>query len=301
MDNFGSVAAVIVTYNIGSQIINNVKTILPHVNKIFIIDNGSNQTTIDHLKKLEKISNIKLILNTSNLGLAKAQNIGIKEALKENFKWVLLLDHDSYLDKNTIPCFKNYYLSLPACEREKIAILAPRIFDVNLQIFYKAIIKKWKIFFKRVPCKQESIKNLLIAISSGSLIKLSVVKEIGLLREDFFIDYIDVEYSLRCVSFGYQIHMVCNAIIFHKLGNRKKYRFLFFEIYPMFHPPERKFYLYRNRVIVWKNYLFKIPSFILYDMLASIYDILRIVIFEDQKKDKIFNVLNGILRGLLKY
>jgi len=114
MDNFGSIAAVVVTYNIGSQIISNVKTILPHVNKIFIIDNGSNQTTIDHLKKLEKINNVKLILNTSNLGLAKAQNIGIKHALKENFKWVLLLDHDSYLDKNTIPRFKNYYLSLPA-------------------------------------------------------------------------------------------------------------------------------------------------------------------------------------------
>ena len=294
---FGLICAVIVTYNTKEINLSNLTKLSKVTNKILIIDNGSSKETLKLLSLIkEKFPMVSIYYNPKNLGLAAAQNIGIKKAIAENFDWILFLDQDSFFQEGSIENFKKYYLSLDQKQRESIAILAPRVFDLNLNSFYAHLIPKWKIFFKKLKCEQKnSIKGVLFAISSGSLIKTEVFKKIGLFREDFFIDFIDVEFCLRAITNGYTIHAVCDAVLFHELGKRKKYKVLGFEVRPMFHPPERKFYLYRNRKKVWKKYLFKVPSFVLYDILAGFYDVIRVIVFEDKKMAKLKMIIKGLV------
>jgi len=300
--NFGKIAAVIVTYNIGKEIIRNVNTLKSQIDKLFIVDNASDNSTLNYLQIIKHhFPNVEITYNQTNLGLGKAQNMGIQQALRQNFDWILLLDHDSYLHKNAIFYFKQFYSHLSPREKDRVAILAPNVFGLNTKTYYGYITKLWPCFFQRKYCHGKSaIKNVLAAISSGSLLRAEIIKRLGLLREDFFIDFIDVEYCLRAISKGYTIHVVCRAKLYHKLGQRKLYKIGPFQIKPTFHPPCRRFFIYRNRVIVWKSYFAKVPSYVIYDILAAIYDFLRIFLYENHKNEKIKMAFKGLKEGLLE-
>ena len=60
---------------------------------LYIIDNNSQDNSIEILSNFSD-PRIKLIRNNSNIGVAAANNIGIKNALKDNCSKVLLLNND---------------------------------------------------------------------------------------------------------------------------------------------------------------------------------------------------------------
>lgn len=74
--------------------------VLPEGWKIAAIDNGSRDNTVNILK--EKYPFVKVISNNTNLGFGKANNIGLKIALDENFDFALLLNQDAYISVNGI-------------------------------------------------------------------------------------------------------------------------------------------------------------------------------------------------------
>mgnify|MGYP001454027291 CR=1 FL=1 len=80
------------------------KTILSYINdfeEIIIVDDCSNDSTQDILSKLNSNhSNLKIIRNTKNYGAGKSMQIGIDEALKSNFEYLVKIDGDNQF-KNT--------------------------------------------------------------------------------------------------------------------------------------------------------------------------------------------------------
>ncbi|MHC1728002.1 MAG: hypothetical protein AB9866_18700 [Syntrophobacteraceae bacterium] len=84
-------------------------------------------------------------------------------------------------------------------------------------------------------------------VSSGCLIPVSVLDHVGGMREDFFIDFVDIEWGLRARWFGYQCYGVCNAKMSHCLGNEPLR--LFNMRFPM-HTPLRHYYHFRNAVLL---------------------------------------------------
>ena len=67
-----------------------------HTNFIlYVIDNASNDSTLEILSRFKDIR-IKLIKNTSNKGVAAANNQGVKEAIKNNCSQILLLNNDIF-------------------------------------------------------------------------------------------------------------------------------------------------------------------------------------------------------------
>ena len=78
-----SVAAIIVTYYPDDRLSDLLFSIGKQVDDIWVIDNGSTGPAKNIIEGLLKRSNtsFNLILNKENLGLAAAQNQGIKEAI----------------------------------------------------------------------------------------------------------------------------------------------------------------------------------------------------------------------------
>lgn len=66
---------------------------------IYIIDNGSSDGTIDFIK--ENYPEIQLCLSHKNVGFGAANNRGIDYAIKNNYKFVYLLNQDAWIDSNT--------------------------------------------------------------------------------------------------------------------------------------------------------------------------------------------------------
>ena len=81
-----SICCVIVTYNIGKKFYQCYNAIKNQVEKVVIVDNGSNNETLDMLKDIESNDEVSIIFNSENLGIAKALNQGIEIAIKETMR-----------------------------------------------------------------------------------------------------------------------------------------------------------------------------------------------------------------------
>ncbi len=293
------ICAVVVTWNIGDVIEKNFTAVCNQVDKVVFVDNGSEMQTIDILNRIRQRypDKVVIIRNSSNIGLASAQNKGVDYALHHNFEWVLLLDHDSRPEHDMVfNLLKGFY----ACDGNRnIALVAPNIKDRNVNKPCYYITPRFGIFFKKSGFKNcPIIKNVLAVIASGSLIKLSAIKDIGRFREDFFVDHVDTEFCLRLITNGYSIIAVRDAVLRHSLGEIVPHYFMGMEINVTNHNAIRRYTIYRNRLLVWKMYFLKTPSFIMFDFLAALFELLKIVMFETNRKLKLEYALKGLYAGL---
>ena len=69
--------------------------------KLFIIDNYSSDSTISILNNTQD-ERIRVIKNKENIGVAAANNQGIKEAINSECKQVLLLNNDVVFEKDLL-------------------------------------------------------------------------------------------------------------------------------------------------------------------------------------------------------
>jgi len=67
---------------------------------IICIDNNSNDNTATLIT--EKYPNVQLIKNKTNIGFGKANNIGLRKCIKENYDYAFLLNQDARIEMDTI-------------------------------------------------------------------------------------------------------------------------------------------------------------------------------------------------------
>lgn len=292
--DFGRICAVVVTYNIGECFRDCFFSLMGQVDHAIIIDNGSTDETPELLETLksEHPHFFDILSNHAN-GLAKAQNMGISMAREQGFDWVLLLDHDSRLGDGMIDAMKQAYAQI--AEPRRIGIMAPYIRDENAKTAPSYVTPWLGVFFRRAQFgNREILDNVINVIASGSLIPMHVFNEVGMMDEQFFIDYIDTDFCLRVIGKGYHIIAVRDAVLYHKLGERRAHRFLGLRIITTNHSPLRRYYIYRNKLKTLKRHLFHVPAYVTYDLSAVVYDLLRILMYEQDKTTKMQHILAGI-------
>lgn len=286
-----NIDCVIVTYNPTEKFNENIENILTQVRKLYIIDNNSSYKHI--IKNLEKNPKIQVIYNENNLGLGAAQNVGIKEALKNNSDWILLFDDDTEIPNKYVDIMLGEYKKL---KNDNISILLPKIKHKNSKkkTIYIEYDKKLKI---RTNIKENNI-NVLVGMASGSLIKSEVIRKIGLFKEDYFIEYIDYEFCLRNIKNGYLNLLVSKIQLNQRVGNTKDIKIGKVIISPSGHNPERIFYKIRNFIWLGKEYKKIFPEYIIYELFKNIWIILRSLIFEKNKKARLKYIKKGVLQGV---
>jgi len=70
------------------------------------------------------------------------------------------------------------------------------------------------------------------------------------MREDLFIDYVDIEWGLRARHQGFQSYGVCSAYMRHSLGDHP---INFFGKNIPLHSPLRHYYHFRNAVLLYRE------------------------------------------------
>lgn len=182
--------------------------------KVFLVDDGSKKKIGGKIKK--KFSWVNVIINKKNLGFSKANNIGIRKALK-NYSpdYVLLLNDDTEIKQ------KNWLKKMIKTGEndKKIGILGCKIIypDGKLQNI-GGYIRKWEIT-KIKDFKKNEIIDVDHVMGSCFLIKKEVIDEIGYLDEiysPFLLE--DTDYCLRAKKAGFLIKSVSSVSIIHKKG-----------------------------------------------------------------------------------
>lgn len=275
--------AVIVTYHPDADFLYNLAEILPQITGAVVVDNGGGLPALP--------ANTFLIQNSSNVGLAAAQNQGINKAAQLGAEWILLLDDDSTPGENMVLKMLAAYEANP--EKENVGLIAPRIHDRQIHKTYRVITGgKWWFCTRNDPALYTN--NLCFAISSGSLIKLDVFKKIGLMRDTFFIDHIDTEFCARMLVNNYKMMSTGNAVLYHALGNSARERKIIRKNYP----PERYYTQFRNMIWVVREYGLKLPAYAALNLGSAARELFRVVAYEKDKRAKLRAIWKGVREGL---
>lgn len=243
-----SIAAIIVTFNPDiDQLGKLVKNLQSQLVSVVVVDNKSDADISDFIDKLDyPVSFVSL---DQNYGIAKAHNIGIKIAREDNFKYVLLMDQDS------IPAMDMVDVLYAEAEKKiqagvKLACVGPRYEDPRQKNPPPFIsIEGLRHIRHACSCSGDVIKVDYL-ISSGSLIPVSTLNIVGGMREELFIDYVDIEWGLRAQSHGFTSFGLCGAYMQHDLGDNPK---VFFGRKIPIHSPLRHYYHFRNAIWLYKQ------------------------------------------------
>lgn len=298
IENESIIAGIIISYqpNI-DDLYSSVQNLKEEVDLIILVENGSDKDTQIKIKNSIKDQKIEILIQEENKGLGFAQNLGIQHGLKKGVEYFLFLDDDSTLTKGSS---KQLIWALKS--NPNLGIAACNIIHKDSNKIQKYWIRT-KFFYKRIDFskKEEKFQNVNTVISSGSMIPRRVIEQCGLFREDYFIDYIDIEYCLRIRSNGYTISVIRNAELIHRLGNTKSIQIgRLLEIHPTFHNPSRRFFMIRNRIWTWKTYMLSFPGWFLIDFSNFIFDNMRVLLFENNKFQNLIQIFKGLKEGFFK-
>lgn len=74
---------------------------------IYVVDNASTDDSVKEIRN-KFVGQVKLIENDQNLGGSGGFNTGMREALKYDYKYLMLLDNDVMLHKDAIKLSLEY-------------------------------------------------------------------------------------------------------------------------------------------------------------------------------------------------
>ena len=164
-------------------------------------------------KILKKYQHVSIINNNKNLGLSKALNIGIIRSLEMNAKKVILFDQDTLIDVKKINDHLIAYDSID--DPLMVALGASYVRNKKDNPYFM----KHGLFRKRLYQDNKKIIQIDSAITSGLLIYTPIFKYVGLFNENLFIDYVDIEWSLRLKSMGFNLYGNFGTEFIHTIGD----------------------------------------------------------------------------------
>lgn len=201
-----NIIALIVAYNSDIELLKkNISNLLKQVSTVIICNNGENN--------LQAISSENVIVFDfeDNLGIAKAQSIGMKFSFDNGADFVVQLDDDSVIKENFITDLVCRFNKLKN-NGIPVGLIAPKHFDkVDGDVDEKRLPKG-------VSLQEFEVTEVHAVISSCSIIPRTTYESVGEMDDDLFIDYVDWEYCWRVQQNGLKVFRVDDLLLPHRVG-----------------------------------------------------------------------------------
>jgi rhamnosyltransferase len=280
-----NICAVIVAFCPDVMFSARVASIAPQVKHILIVDNSDSPATSNPLKAVASKLHLDLIQNIANLGIAKALNQGMCWAAERGYRWTLFLDQDSVVAENMIDSLVEAYSAFPM--KENLAMIGSNFEDPSIQTQVLGLNQS------KSACWEET----RTAITSGSLLFVDAYKAIGPFRDEFFIDCVDLEYCLRARSLGFKVILTRKPIMQHQIGRMTMHRLLWRVTGTSNHPPVRRYFMARNRIVLMREYLFTEPIWAIKTVYSHLKSTALCCLFEQSKWQKLKYTGLGVFDG----
>jgi GT2 family glycosyltransferase len=199
--------------------------------EVVVVDNASNDDVTDRIK--EKFPEVRLIVNSMNLGFSRACNLALREINRE---YILLLNPDTeILDSNLKEMIR--FLD----ENSRVGILGSKILDDKGDIQRSAFPKRTVLreildiipykklerilpvnwtdrFYDKLIKESEDPFKVFWVTGACFLVRKRVLDEIGLFDENLFLFSEDVDFCWRAQRKGWKVIYFPQAKIIHALG-----------------------------------------------------------------------------------
>lgn len=189
-------SCVVVAYNPGVDVIENISSYIHYFDKVFVIDN-SYSDNVQLFEPLIQAFSLEYIPLLDNTGIAKALNIGFEKSIEYGYQFIVSMDQDSQFNNNILDVYKAY---IDEFGLEQLGALSPR-YQVERAI-------------SKVSSKPYEDKT--ITMQSGVLFTKEAFQKVGLFNEALFIDVVDWEYFIRMNKLGFKLIQCNKAVLAHQ-------------------------------------------------------------------------------------
>jgi rhamnosyltransferase len=269
------IAAVVTAYRPDERLVAVVDAVLASCAQIVVADN----TPAGEASVSEKLDDprVDVLRPGRNLGLAAALNAGIRR-IGPDIEAVLFLDQDSVLEPDVVPALADHLGADPT-----VGVATPAPWDAAHDRFYETF-----------SGRHGDVSYRAICITSGMLLRREVMDRVGGFREEFFVDYADLEYALRVRRTGARIVQDKRLKLPHSIGERRTHRFLGLEVVVTHHPAWRHYWTLRNGLITIREQGFHSPAWAVTALLFLGRCAVQASLFEDDRRAHAGAVARGI-------
>ncbi|MBI2443620.1 MAG: glycosyltransferase family 2 protein [Candidatus Levybacteria bacterium] len=215
---------------------------------VYVVDNGTGRLTPNIVKKVSK--NARLIRNKRNLGYAAGNNSALKIALKNGHEYFLVLNNDAIADPMLLVALE------PMLRKKDVGVVGCIItYAKSKKIWFAGgILNRYFCFtrHKRMDIygdeKNRPSEEVDFITGAALLTKREVFEKIGLLPEEYFLYWEDVDFCYKARQAGYKCVIVNKHLVQHSVsaasGQRGSNKL----------SPVRAYYYVRNPFIFMKKY-----------------------------------------------
>ncbi len=185
---------------------------------IMLADNGSTDGSLARVRKL--FPGVRVIENGENLGFSAGNNRAIRQALSERADYVILLNNDALAgDDKLVTKLVDFARS------KQVGPVSPVVLYTGTDIVWMAGARvdylMGRIRHTGIGKRYEEFSSLnpyATTYVSGCCMMLSreLLKEVGLLDEDFFFLVEDIDYCFRSAAAGRPSYIVPSALVYHR-------------------------------------------------------------------------------------
>jgi GT2 family glycosyltransferase len=187
--------------------------------EILVVDNASTDGTVDNVRA--QWPGVRLIEAGSNLGFAKANNIGIRQSFGE---LVLLLNGDTLVPSGAIDA-----LVAALDKRPEVAIAGPRLVDAHgrAELSFGRMISPFNEIRQKLRAhgnveRLTSTERSVDWVSGACLlVRRADAEAVGLLDERFFMYTEDVDFCAAVRARGRKVLFTPAAEIVHLRGRSR--------------------------------------------------------------------------------
>lgn len=247
---------IIVSYNTRDLLRNCLQSIYANASEgdfeVLVIDNASTDGSANMVK--EEFPQVELICNEKNLGFARANNLGIRQAKGD---YILLLNSDTEVSPRALDGMVEFLNSYP-----EVGVVGCQLVDSAGKVeescgFFptpKAILltklRRSKLlgpWFKNSRASilnPEGIQEVDWVTGACLMTRRRVVDEAGPLDEQMFMYFEDNDWCYRIKKAGWKVYFIPETQIIHKRGGSLK------------QVPDRMIYEYRrSQLHLYKKHL----------------------------------------------
>lgn len=249
-----NLSIVIILYEPNVSQLENTLNSLKDFSLIFVNNSLREDNIKTHIKLLSKKRNVIHIINHNNLGLSKALNQGISQSLLNKKKYILFFDQDTVVSKGKVEKLLSSFINYS--DPLMVAMGSGYRTELNNNPYFM----KYGLLRKRVYKGKKNIVEVDSVITSGLIVYASIFKYAGNFNENLFIDYVDIEFSLRLKDMGFKIYGNYEVGFRHKIGdsffsiaNKKypihampRYRLLIKDFFKLFHLQVNRLFIFHE-------------------------------------------------------
>lgn len=193
--------------------------------QVVVVDNASTDGSLETLREnWGADEQVYIISLDQNFGFSKANNVGIKWAVERGYRYIMLLNNDTEIERQTVHRMLD-------CHRRTKGVVVPRILyaDEPDRIwyaggFFSPVIRKAMPRGMGQKDEGQYSKEEYCTFANGCCMLLSeeIISRTGVLDERFFLYYEDTEYSMRAAENNIKIVYCGSAVVYHKVNGASK-------------------------------------------------------------------------------